>query len=726
MNGLRKLFRVLLIFAALIVVVGQTNAQDSLGIEMLDSRSSLDAFLDVATIGDYLLVAAGISGLLVVSDADGDNPQIEVQLGENREFLNTVLVQGNKVLTCGEDFTIYNFTTPLNPYQLGRASAAAFPSNDNIIWHDSLLIVQSFGIQIFQQYSDASRRLLSSIQFREGNGRYIVKLALWDNKIFVVHNEIDVGTNIYAWDISNPEEPEEIIMPDQFDIEGVPLEMIIDDGIMFVTHDSTLSIIDVNTPESAELLTTWSVEGNRVLRWPVVKDDHLFLRSYLPHTLLSLEFDENYDITLADSLRINWGGNLWLDEDIIFWAAGADGLISVDIESPDNLAEPVEWDIVDRYRSGAKIGTSLLINNGEHGPYVFNNRLPEELPLIGTFLPEGQLEGNVLTSGDDLAVVSWWDGENDNPLGYSTQIITASEDDPSQQVLRGIIPSNAYLFSDPFEDYIYSIGGETDSFFLEIHDISDLDNPVLSGTTEFVDASYITYIQRYNEYLYVGILQEMNDQINIYSLENPEEPELVNEMVLQWFESLGLAPIFSDNLMFMSAQNGFDIYSMADPDNPEFVASGGDSLEYTVVLDYNQGNLLTARHIEDQYLQSVLEVYDIADEQYSDPVAWHTLPSMSYWGYLDGSRIVTTWNTGMALLYWEDGGMGVLDQVSLPTKPQMSVYPVPTNPEARISMFLPEAGILNISVFDLLGRKIVSLAGRDLKAGSHTFQLPGN
>jgi hypothetical protein len=50
-------------------------------------------------------------------------------------------------------------------------------------------------------------------------------------------------------------------------------------------------------------------------------------------------------------------------------------------------------------------------------------------------------------------------------------------------------------------------------------------------------------------------------------------------------------------------------------------------------------------------------------------------------------------------------------------------FPNPFNPSTNISYFLPEAAIVNVSVYDLLGRMVDNLVNEYRIAGSHTVSF---
>ncbi|MDP8207938.1 MAG: T9SS type A sorting domain-containing protein [Candidatus Electryonea clarkiae] len=735
MNGLRKLFRALLIFVALIVLAGQTTAQDSLGISKVDFTESYDSFSDVASLGEYALVASNTSGLMVISGFGGQNPEIVAQVGDDIEPVSVVLAQGDRVLTIGDYYTFYDFSNPLNPLELGRSEVTDDEIRTNpywhtIIWHDSLLINWTLNvINIYEFVGDTARVHLSSIQLEQDfEFGYIPTCNVWNDKIYVSYRNSDEEYEFSCWDISDPEEPVERFFPEGFNLELEYFgDLDIQNGIAAITYGSSLTLINIDPPESAEILDTWNFDDNRSIRYPVFIDDHVLVRGWMSYVLLSLSFDENYNITLADSVQMNYGGHggYCLQGNNLALAAGNKGLITIDLTDPENLDDPVTFDPVDRYYTGSRFGTALLVNNVEAGISVFDDDSDTDLPFEEVFLREGYIGGSVLSSSEDIAVVSWWDGvyegEGFTPAAYTLQLITPNPEDQSQPVLRGIIPSTSSRFSNPTQDAVYAVSDDEGEFSLEVFDISDIDSPMLEEIIELTDVVYSGKPSVNGDYLYLALSTIFEERkLIIYSIEDPLHPDEIGDIEIHRsviYDNI----VFSGNKMFLQDYFDIRIYSIEDPENPEEIGTISNQPGSYHALDCQGDYLLVSVHRH----HPRLEIYDISEPDSAVRIAWYTLPRTPSWAYMDGSRIVATWSRGTGLFDWEGYELDVRYQSSLPANPSLNIYPNPTNPDSRVILSLPVDGRAFLSIYDILGREVAVLTDMDISAGMHTFQLPG-
>ena len=75
-----------------------------------------------------------------------------------------------------------------------------------------------------------------------------------------------------------------------------------------------------------------------------------------------------------------------------------------------------------------------------------------------------------------------------------------------------------------------------------------------------------------------------------------------------------------------------------------------------------------------------------------------------------------------------DLGGSDVDDVEGDTPTVFALYPVRPNPSsgiATVSFALPEAAGVNLSIYDIKGRKVATLADEELNAGFHSRDISG-
>ena len=63
------------------------------------------------------------------------------------------------------------------------------------------------------------------------------------------------------------------------------------------------------------------------------------------------------------------------------------------------------------------------------------------------------------------------------------------------------------------------------------------------------------------------------------------------------------------------------------------------------------------------------------------------------------------------------------DPIQKPQQIALHAYPNPFNPECTISFQLPEAGKATLTLFNIRGQKVKTIANRDFEAGGHQVTL---
>ena len=76
--------------------------------------------------------------------------------------------------------------------------------------------------------------------------------------------------------------------------------------------------------------------------------------------------------------------------------------------------------------------------------------------------------------------------------------------------------------------------------------------------------------------------------------------------------------------------------------------------------------------------------------------------------------------TGAINIYWLNREEGV--PIILPNQIKLESYPNPFNPQTQIKFYLPKTGHTNLSLFDINGKSVQTLAEGNFVQGTHSFQ----
>jgi hypothetical protein len=91
--------------------------------------------------------------------------------------------------------------------------------------------------------------------------------------------------------------------------------------------------------------------------------------------------------------------------------------------------------------------------------------------------------------------------------------------------------------------------------------------------------------------------------------------------------------------------------------------------------------------------------------------------------------IISTIRTGTGLVY-QVNGLSVIDVAITVTSPDnyflSGAYPNPFNNHTTVKYGLPETGLVNLTIFDLSGRKMMELVNGEQSAGTHEMDIDCN
>jgi hypothetical protein len=154
------------------------------------------------------------------------------------------------------------------------------------------------------------------------------------------------------------------------------------------------------------------------------------------------------------------------------------------------------------------------------------------------------------------------------------------------------------------------------------------------------------------------------------------------------------------------------------PDGDAFVLL--EKIRYLYKTSYEGEHLWRTQVTTRDTIASTIDYFElIADEIRGCIVLWHEV-APSFYGFR-AQRIDHTGKLGGPALEVEGRSAGYV-----PSQPKIrSAYPNPFSQLVEISVFLPRAQEINLSVFDLLGREVSTLQNGYLNNGEHLIRWSG-
>ncbi|HNX01098.1 MAG TPA: T9SS type A sorting domain-containing protein, partial [Candidatus Cloacimonadota bacterium] len=200
---------------------------------------------------------------------------------------------------------------------------------------------------------------------------------------------------------------------------------------------------------------------------------------------------------------------------------------------------------------------------------------------------------------------------------------------------------------------------------------------------------------------------------------NPQNPQLINTYDAPDFM---FDMTFIGSIAYCATGPSIAIVDFSNPQNPSFIGT----------IQLHPTNILYDMHVSDNYLFVSDRVWDeITVFDISDAVN-PTLVYTYHWNLLTFGMFFENGN-----LYTANGynNVNVIDfHTIVPTIDSVSIqdnelhltnYPNPFNPSTSISFDLPEAGLVNLDIYNIRGQKVKNLVSENYTRGYHAVTWNG-
>lgn len=255
---------------------------------------------------------------------------------------------------------------------------------------------------------------------------------------------------------------------------------------------------------------------------------------------------------------------------------------------------------------------------------------------------------------------------------------------------------------------------------VKIFDISDRVSPRLA--TSITTTPYAKRLALQGNYLYIGAinLNVPTGRLYVVNVANPESPILVYTSPVGYYVDIAVLGEYLYAILSDGINQALYIYSISNPEEPVFLSSyflGQEAYDLDVQVNY----VFIAKGLEG------IEVVDVSE------------PTIPHWvGEYNTPGAVAALMLAGNSLYVADGWELLLLQYNLPTsvnEPSSNLfptdfvlhqnYPNPFNPSTTIRYELPSRAHVKLTVYDILGREVVTLVDEVMPAGMHSVRWDG-
>ncbi len=700
--------------ALLLICFGDAFAQDSLNVERVSTIVETWGEVESSDYSEeYGVLVTPSSSSQVISWSDAE----EVQ-SQWHDFGGwDVHVQGDLIYRVPGGYTGSDFFIVQQIHDLSTVTEVfRYEDNSRFCWLNRMQLYDDYLLYEFIAELDSEIMLFSLENPREPALLSIIEQDLLESTLLIddyIYAQL-MDSTVAIWNIQNPSNP---VLETILDLtEYPPFRMFWEEGLCIVSGRGSFYFLDVSNPANPQISYMF--------------EDESFLGA----------------------------GDIAILDNYMFLARAYQGYTIVDIQDIEN---PVVVDVNEDFQF------SVAVRAGER---IFANSL--ESSSLNNSLGVFELEGNSLIRTHDQEFINGINGSaindsllviNINGSEYRTRIVDISHP-YSPSVLSEFTLET--LDNRPTHLDIYGETGVLTENLVGIH-LLNLEDPENPDEFAFIDVLFTSYRPPiiYQNALY--ILRSWENALWVWDITNPESPEHVSTL-----SGIGNPREWNidNNRIWISTPFEYDVVNVEDPLHP-YIEFETDEILYGSSFQVNDGRLLTAIQYEGFYYYDISSpdqpvLLGCYETEVRAPEIFSLHPDHAvFTSYTMTFGVLNLQNPGDIHLYgyYADSSSYLIQSLSVnpsgdlvfaPTHDNnawdlfhidlsmmsagessttpvpecftLSAWPNPFNPTTNIRVGLSQSGTLQLSVYNILGEKVMDLAHGYYQAGEHQFRFNGS
>ena len=606
------------------------------------------------------------------------------------------------------------------------------PSQPEVVGYYDDNLGMAGGVGVYGDYAclaDDSKLVI--IDISDVNNPMEVEMCdIYASKVEVIgrYAYVTGGRGFYVVDLNDLDNPEIV---GHLNINANNLDVLGDFALL--ASDREVNIIDISDPTEPDEIRSLEIPENERARDVKIFWNYAYVGTDRSFRIFDLRTRREIGV-------LDLGGQFSSSSiDILGqYAFLGDGWLRViDISDP---TEPNEVGRFEDYR----VGTIAVVGDYVYGDgfHVISIEDPENPESVGELNTHGRISSVTVTG--NYAFIGGGDGLRIVYLNDSLELEQIGFFDTTPATTKGIDVSDGCAFIANWYNG------------LRIIDINDPANPVEIGFCDSI--GHVNDVTISGEYAYLSDQNGLLRVISIDSLQNPVEvasndaPNEPNAITM-----------FED-FLYIADEDGLLIYNIEDPENPEviggfptrsklndvfvdgeyaYVANHGDGLRIINVFDnparpiqvgcYDAENDVTSvivfgnfAYIAGRY--AGVKIINISDPENPEEVGYYDTPGDATGVALSNNGIIYAADQTNLGIYRFTDPAGVDDNFIHPPSSftLLPAFPNPFNSHTRITYNLPTETHLDLGLYDISGRQVMTLFSGVRPAGVWSATLDGS